>query len=170
MFYRNKTVAVVGGSDSANTAALYLAEVATKVYQIYRGNALRGETAWIDQIKKNPKIELVLNTNITEFVGEKSLEAIKIDRTYNDQSELKIDGLFIEIGSDPDLKLMQQLGLQTSDKGYIVTQPDQTTSRPGIWAAGDITTNSNQFRQIVTACSEGAIAAESIFKHLQKTK
>ncbi len=170
MFYKNKTVAVVGGSDSANTASLYLAEVASKVYQIYRGSALRGETAWIDQILTNPKIELILNTNITKLVGEKKLEWLEIDKNHRDQNELAVDGLFIEIGSDPDLKLIQQLKLETNDKGYIITQPDQTTSHPGIWAAGDITTNSNQFRQIVTASSEGAIAAESIFKQLQKTK
>ena len=170
MFYKNKTVAVIGGSDSANTAALYLAEVADKVYQIYRGNALRGETAWIDQILNNPKIELLLNTNIIELIGEKKLESLQLDHEHKGQQQLIIDGLFIEIGSDPDLKLIQQLNLTTNEKGYIMTQPDQTTSHPGIWAAGDITTNSNQFRQIVTASSEGAIAAESIFKYLQKTK
>jgi thioredoxin reductase (NADPH) len=170
MFYKNKTVAVIGGSDSANTASLYLAEVADKVYQIYRGEALRGETAWIDQIHKNPKIELILNTNITGLIGDKKLEAIELDQPYQEQNQLKINGLFVEIGSDPDLKLIQQLNLQTDEKGFIQTGPDQTTSQPGIWAAGDITTNSNRFRQIVTACSEGAIAAENIFKHLQKSK
>lgn len=170
MFYKNKTVAVIGGSDSANTASLYLAEVADKVYQIYRGSALRGETAWIDQIHHNPKIELILNTNITKLIGEKKLGLLELDRSHNGQNQITIDGLFIEIGSDPDLKLIRQLNLETDEKGYIVTQPDQATNQAGIWAAGDITTNSNQFRQIVTASSEGAIAAESIFKHLQKSK
>jgi thioredoxin reductase (NADPH) len=169
MFYRNKTVAVIGGSDSANTASLYLAEIASKVIQIYRGNSLRGETAWIEQIEKNPKIELVMNTNVTGLTGDQQLEAVELDRPYQGNTTLKIDGLFVEIGSDPDLKLIQQLQLQTDQKGFIITQPDQTTSLPGVWAAGDITTNSNQFRQIITACSEGAIAAESIFKFMKRS-
>lgn len=170
MFYRGKTVAVAGGSDAANTAALYLAEIAGKVYQIYRGKELRGETAWIDQIKKNPKIEVLFETNITELVGENKLESVRLDKPSAGADGLKLDGLFVEIGSDPDMTLIKELELETDAKGYIVTATDQTTSVPGVWAAGDITTNSDGFRQIITACSEGAIAAQSIFKQLQKTK
>lgn len=167
-FFKDKVVAVIGGSDSANTASLYLAEIAQKVYQIYRGSELRGETAWIEQISKNPKIELILNSTIKSLVGDSVLNGVLLDRVDQGEVELSVDGLFVEIGSDPDGTLIQRLGIETDAKGYVVTQSDQRTSVSGIWAAGDITTNSDGFRQIVTACSEGAIAARSIFYALKK--
>ena len=167
MFFRNKVVAVIGGSDSANTAAIYLSQVANKVYQIYRGEALRGETAWIDQIKANEKISVIYNTQVVELLGENNLAGIKLDKPFDGQDKLDVDGVFVEVGSEPDLDLINQLSLETDKGHYIITKENQTTSREGVWAAGDITTNSNSFRQIVTACSEGAIAAESIFKYLQ---
>lgn len=170
MFYANKIVAVVGGSDSANTAALYLSTVATKVYQIYRGQELRGEVAWIEQIKNNHKIEVLLETNIIELLGVERLTGIKLDRPFNGQTELALDGLFVETGSVPDLILINLLDLEVNEANYIKTGPDQRTSRPGIWAAGDITTNSNSFRQIITACAEGAVAAQSIFSAIQRNK
>ncbi len=169
-FFKDKIVAVVGGSDSANTAALYLAEIARHVYQIYRGDALRGETAWIEQIKKRSNITVLTKTNVVAVSGESILQGIELDQPFDGRTELSIDGLFIEIGSDPDGKLIQQLELDTDRGGYIVTQADQRTSVEGVWAAGDVTTNSDGFRQIVTACSEGAIAARSIFYALKKQK
>ncbi len=167
MFYANKTVAVIGGSDSANTAALYLSQVATKVYQIYRGEKLRGEVAWIDQIKANRKIEVLYNTQVTEILGEQKVSGLKIDKPYQEKTELTLDGIFVEVGSEPEQALIQQLGLETDESGYIKTNPNQSTSLEGVWAAGDITTNSDYFKQIVTAESEGAVAAASIYKYLQ---
>lgn len=170
MFYKDKVVAVVGGSDSANTAALYLAQLAKKVYQIYRGDSLRGETAWIDQIKTNEKISVIYNTQVTELIGSGKLTGIKIDTQFAGHYQLDVDGLFVEVGSEPDLDLINQLSLDIDKGYYIITKENQATSRDGVWAAGDITTNSNSFRQIITACAEGAIAAESIFKYLQKSR
>ncbi|MCD4705298.1 FAD-dependent oxidoreductase, partial [bacterium] len=167
MFYKDKIVAVLGGSDSANTASLYLADIAQKVYQIYRKDALRGEVAWIDQIKNNNKIEVIYNTNIIEIKGDEKIKTIKLDTSYQGKDELEIDGLFIEIGSEPDYELLVKLNIKTNDHGYIVIEKDQSTNIDGIYAAGDITTGSNNFRQIITACSEGAIAAESIHKHIK---
>jgi len=168
MFYAGKTVAVVGGSDSANTAALYLARVAEKVYQIYRGDQLRGEVAWIDQVKQHPKIELLYNTDVTKLNGVERLESVELSQELNGSKILKLDGLFIEAGSKPDMTLIHHLGLETDEAGYIKTASNQATSQAGVWAAGDITTNSDSFRQIVTACAEGAIAARSVYTHLQK--
>ncbi len=170
MFYRDKVVAVVGGSDSANTASLYLAEVAKKVYQIYRRDKLRGEMMWIHQIEANPKIEVIYNTEVTGLVGKEKLEKIVLNRTYQGKNELAVDGLFVEIGTVPQKVLVEELSLEVDDKGYIKVGPDQQTSQSGVWAAGDITTNSNYFHQIITACAEGAVAAESIFKFLQEKK
>lgn len=167
MFYANKVVAVIGGSDSANTASLYLAKVATKVYQIYRGENLRGEVAWIDQIKANDKISVLYKTQVTEIIGDKKVTGLKIDQAFADKLELEVDGIFVEVGSDPDQTLIKQLDLEVDAGGYIKTEPNQTTSQAGVWAAGDITTNSDYFKQITTACSEGSVAAQSIFKYLQ---
>ncbi|MFA6194608.1 MAG: FAD-dependent oxidoreductase [Patescibacteria group bacterium] len=169
LFYKDKTVAVVGGSDSANTASLYLARVAHKVYQIYRGDSLRGETAWIDQVNSNKNISVIYNTQITELLGVEKLTGLKLDKPFAGKNELSVDGVFVEVGSEPDLDLINQLSLETDEGHYIATKENQATSREGVWAAGDITTNSNSFRQIITACSEGAIAAENIFKYLQKS-
>lgn len=169
MFYKGKTVAVIGGGDSANTASLYLAEVAEKVYQIYRGEKLKGEPAWVDQIKVNKKINVIYNTNVVEIIGEEKLSAIKI-KDGDKEETLLIDGLFVEIGSQPELSLIEQLGLDIDEGKYIKVTSAQETSRARIWAAGDITNASDNFRQIITACSEGAIATQSIFKYLQATK
>jgi thioredoxin reductase (NADPH) len=168
MFYRDKIVAVIGGSDSANTSSLYLSQITKQVYQIYRGEALRGETAWIDQIKNNKKIKVIYNNEIVGLIGEEKLSTLELKNKFEGNTKIKIDGLFIEIGSEPDLDLSKQLNLKIDKSGYIVTNSDQTTNQEGIWAAGDITTNSNSFRQIITACAEGSIATENIFKFLNK--
>jgi thioredoxin reductase (NADPH) len=170
MFYQNKVVAVVGGSDSANTTALYLADTAQKVYQIYRREKLRGMPVWVEQIKNNPKITVINQTRITGIKGEKKLEKVILDNPYQGKKELAVDGLFIEIGTIPNQTLIKKLSLKTDDQGYIKVKPDQKTNQPGVWAAGDITTASNHFHQIITACSEGAIAVESIFKFFQAKK
>jgi len=169
MLYKNKTIAIVGGSDSANTSALYLSQIADQVYQIYRGSSLRGDPTWIEQIHQNSRITTIYNTNIVELLGQEKLTGVKLDQPYQQQDILKIDGLFIEIGSEPDLSIIQNLSISTQNN-YIISNPDQTTTHPGIWAAGDITTGSNGFRQIITSCSEGAIAAQNIFEYLQRQK
>ena len=164
MFYRDKTVAVIGGSDSANTTSLYLAEVAQKVYQIYRGEKLRGEAVWIEQIKNNKKIEVIYQTQVKGLVGDEKLKSIILDKPYKSNSTIKLDGLFVEIGTVPQKVLIKDLSLKTDERDYVIVGQDQKTSQVGVWAAGDITNSSNNFRQIITACSEGAIATENIFK------
>lgn len=166
--YKGKTVAVIGGSDAANTSAIYLADIAKKVYQIYRKDQLRGEPAWVDQVLKTPKIEVIYNTNVTEILGKDHLEGIKLDAPYNGSPTIALDGLFIEIGAEPDPILPKQLGLATDPQGYVVVTPDQKTSVPGIWAAGDLTTNSSGFHQIITAAAEGAVAAQDAYKLLKE--
>ncbi|MCK4968367.1 MAG: FAD-dependent oxidoreductase [Candidatus Aenigmarchaeota archaeon] len=169
MFYQNKTVAVIGGGDSANTSSLYLAKIAKQVYQIYRGNKLHGETIWIDKVIHNKKIKLIYNTEVANLEGKEKLERIVLNVPYQQAREINVDGLFIEIGTMPRKQLIKQLLLKTDQDGFIKVSADQKTSRVGVWAAGDITSASNNFRQIITACSEGSIAIENIFEFLQKT-
>lgn len=170
MFYKDKTAVVIGGGDSAHTASLYLAEVAKKVYQIYRGPELKGEPAWIDQLMKNDKVTVIFNTNVVGLLGKDKLSGVRIDRKHDGSDIIETDGLFIEIGSQPGRSLSEILGIKTDDKGYIKVDSAQRTNVSGVWAAGDITTGSNNFRQIITACSEGAIASEDIFKKIQRER
>ncbi len=166
-FYKNKAVAVVGGSDSAAGAAVYLADIAQKVYLIYRGKKLRAEKHWVDLIEKKNNIEILLETNITELSGMEKLEKAALDKEYNGQKELLTEGLFIEAGSDPRADFARDLGVETDEQGYIKIKKDGATNIRGVWAAGDITDGSDKFRQVVTAAAEGAIAARSIYNYLK---
>lgn len=167
-FYRGKTVAVVGGSDSAAGAAVYLGDLAEKVYLLYRGDKLRCEDFWMRAIAANPKIEILYSTNIKEIRGEGKVEEVLLDGVYKGSDKLKVDGVFAEIGSDPNTEMARALGVETDPEGYIVIDPEGRTSLKGVWAAGDITTGSAKFKQIVTAAAEGAIAANSIQKFLKR--
>ena len=166
-FFKEKMVAVVGGSNAATTAALLLSEVATHVYIIYRKDALRGDQKWVEAVLQNKKIEVIYNTLVIGLKGNGKLEGITLDTEFNRGKLLKVDGLFIEIGSEPNGDLPLKLGLKTDEVGYIKTKEDQSTNIEGIWAAGDMTTNSNRFQQVVTAVSEGAIAANSVYQYLK---
>ena len=168
MFFKNKIVGVVGGSDSALTSALYLSDIAKQVYLIYRGQKLRGEPIWAEKISQQKNIEILLETNITKLNGEEKLTGIELDKPYQNKNQIELDGLFIEIGHTPDLgDYVEKLKIDLNEQGHIKVGPDQKTTCQGIWAAGDITTNSNGFRQIITACAEGAIAAENVFHYIQ---
>jgi thioredoxin reductase (NADPH) len=162
-FFKGKTVAVIGAANSAITAALLLSTLADKVYMIYRSENLKGDPIWIDKVKENPKIILIPNTNIIGLSGENNLEKVILDNPYNDSTEIAVEGLFIEIGVVPNTVLTNKIGVTVDEKGYIVVDNAQATNIPGIWAAGDITNNSNNLHQVITACAEGAVAANAIF-------
>jgi len=166
-FFKEKIVAVVGGSNAATTSALLLSEVAKRVYIIYRRNALRGDQKWVETVLKNEKIEVIYNTLVVGLNGNDKLEEIILNKEFNGTRSIKVDGLFIQIGSEPNASLPLQLGLDTDKEGYIKVGEDQSTSIKGIFASGDITTNSNKFQQVVTAVSEGAIAANSAYKYVR---
>lgn len=168
MFFKDKIVSVVGGGNSALTAALYLAEVAQKVFLLARGEEFNGEIAWVDLVNKNEKIEVLFKTQVKELRGETKLTEIVLDKN-GEEKVMSLDGLFVEIGTDPDNFLSDQLGVET-DKKFLKVNQAQKTNIDGVWAAGDLTTNSNFFRQVITACSEGAIAAYDIFSYLQKRR
>jgi len=170
MFFRNKNVAVIGGGSSALTAALHLAEIASKVYIIVRKDAFRGEPAWIEKVEENSKIEIIFNTNVIEMIGETKLEAIKLDKEHNSSDQIALDGLFVEIGSSPQTEFFDALQIKIDAENYISVAEDQMTNIPGVYAAGDITSGSNRVHQIVTAAAEGAVAASSIFKYLKQIK
>lgn len=161
-FYKDKLVAVVGGSNSALTAALLLSKYAKKVYLIYRQEKFsKAEPAWIKQVESSEKIETLFNSEIKELQGAEKITGIKL----NTKKELSVDGVFIEIGATPNIKLIEQLKIN-SEKGYIVTDKFQKTSVDGVFAAGDIT--NHPLKQVITACGEGAVAAASAYQEIRK--
>lgn len=168
MFYKNKTVAVVGGSNAAVMAASMLSDIAKRVYLIYRGTELRGEPLWIDEVNKKDNIEIIFTTIVIGLEGENRLERIKLSRAHNNSEYLDVDGIFVEIGSVPNVDLATKLGVELDEKKYIKVNGDQSTNIEGIWAAGDCTSASNRFRQVITAASEGSIAANAIFSYIKQ--
>ncbi len=167
MFFREKVICVVGGGNAAVTSALGLTDFASKVYLIYRGDRLPAEPVWLDKVAINPKIEVIRNTNIIEIRGEQKVERVILDKAYDDKTYLELDGVFVEIGSEPGVELARTLGVEIDEQGYIKVNADMSTNVPGVFAAGDITTGSNKFRQILTAAAEGAISANGAYKMLK---
>ena len=122
---------------------------------------------WIERAENNKKIEMIFESVPKELKGEEKLESVIFDQNGKN-IEIKLDGLFIEIGTDPESDLAKKLGVSVNEKGYIKVNEDMSTNVPKVFAAGDVTTGSNMLAQIVTACAEGAIAAESAYKYLKK--
>jgi thioredoxin reductase (NADPH) len=163
-FYEDKVVGVIGGSSAATMAAMMLSDIAKKVYILYRGKELRGDPTWKRDVVKKDNIEILYQTVVIGLEGDEKLQALKLNKDYQGTNILPVDGVFVEIGSEPNQDLPRKIGLKTDKKGYIITDESQKTSVEGIWAAGDCTTNSNGFRQVVTAVGEGGVAANSVYR------
>jgi thioredoxin reductase (NADPH) len=166
-FFKDKTVAVIGGANSAVMAAAELAQLAGKVYLVHRSE-LKAEPVWIDRLKANPKIVFVPETNLTEIIGESKVEKVELDKPFEGKNELALDGVFVEIGVSPLVELVRSLDCEIAANGAIKIGEKRETNTPGIFAAGDATNGSGGFRQIITASSEGAIAARSAFEYLKE--
>lgn len=172
-FFRNKTVAVIGGGNAALASALYLTTIASKIYLIHRRGEFRAFKTYVDKVSSNPRIELLLNTIAVEIIGRDRVEALRLRNILSSEEKLvKIDGVFIEIGSKPPVDLFKKIGLETDENGYAVVKPDQSTNLPGIYVAGDSAGGPFKYRfeQIITAVAEGAKAADAVFKYLLQVK
>lgn len=165
-FFKDAVVTLVGGGNSVISAALYLADLASKVYVVCRGEALKGEPAWRDELIKRPNVSMIYNTNVIGLVGEEKLESLTLDNEFEGSTNLPTTGLFVEIGLLPQTELFKDLGGEVDELGYIKVKPDMSTSLQNVYAAGDSTDASNNFHQIVTAAGEGSVAADSIYKSL----
>ena len=167
-FFKNKTVAVVGGGNTGLEDCLYLSGVANKVYLIHRRDKFRGDDITVNKIfalEKAGKIELVLNCVIESIQGTQTLENINVkDLVTGEVKQLKTDGLFVAIGRKPDTGFLQ--GIKVDNAGYIITDEKMSTNIAGVYAGGDV--RNTPFRQIVTACSDGAIASVSVLNYLAK--
>lgn len=178
MFFKNKNVLVVGGSDSAAKAALYLSEIAKKVYVSYRKGEMRCEPISLEKIKGKKNIEISYFTNPVEILGDKKVTGIVLKREevsgcsekYGkcENFKLDVDGIFIEIGAAPVIEVVQPLGIKLNEGGFIIVDRNCKTNVEGVYAAGDNTDSS--FKQLITASSEGAMAAKSAHEFLKFSK
>jgi thioredoxin reductase (NADPH) len=157
-FFREKTIAVVGGGDSAIEEATFLTKFASKVYIIHRRDSFRASKIMQEKAFDNPKIEIIWNSAITELKGEKALDGVVLENTETGaKTDLAIDGLFIAIGSDPRVGLVEHQ-LDISEERFIkVDGRTSKTSLPGVFAAGDVIDPT--YRQAITAAGSGCVAA-----------
>jgi len=167
--FRDKVVAIVGGSDSAAKDALVLAEHAKKVYIIARGENIRPEPINLERIKKNKRIEIITKTNIKEVKGDYLVKSIILDKPYKGKNELQVQGVFVAIGHIILSDLAKKLGVKTNEKGeIIINHKDSSTNIKGIFAAGDV--SDKPFKQLITGVADACTAAHSAYEYLGKGK
>ena len=162
-FYRGRTVAVVGGGNSAVEDALYLSRICGKVILIHRRESFRAAKFSQEALEKAENVEILRNSRVTELLRDSRLQGVRIADTRTGQSrELPLDGLFISIGRTPNTAIFPEL---TDDDGYLQADETTRTRIPGVFAVGDV--RSKPLRQIVTAVADGAVAAHYAEQYLQ---
>ena len=164
-FYKGKTVAIVGGGNTALEDAIYLSNIAQKIYLIHRRDNFRGEAKYLNEIKKKKNIEIIINSNITKLNGKDLLESIEVKDNENNTKEIKINGLFIAVGQSPKNEIFSNI-INVNKSGYIESDDGVHTNIEGIYVAGD--TRVKTLRQLTTAVSDGAIAATTAIKEMRK--
>ena len=157
-FFRGKDVAVVGGGDTAVTEAVFLSRICRKVYIIHRRDSFRAAHAETDKLKAADNIEPIMNAQVRALLGEKKLESIVLSEPNESSRILELSAVFVAVGAIPNSKLFTGV-LNLDEQGYIITDEEMNTGIPGVFAAGDI--RKKMLRQVITAASDGAIAAHS---------
>ena len=164
MLYRGKTVAVVGGGNSAAADALLLSRICKKVYLIHRRDSLRAEKIHHEPLMRAETVEFKWNATVKALHGEEKLSKITVQSTKTGESEqIEVDGLFISIGRSPETALFG--GQLLLENGYILAGEDTKTNIPGVFAAGDV--RKKALRQIVTAAADGAVAAHFAKEYIE---
>jgi len=164
--FKEKTVAVIGGGNSAISAALELEKYVEKVYILNLGETLVGEEVRIDQLKKSNKVEIVASAKTTEIIGDKLVEHLKYkDLKSNEEKEIAVSGIFVEIGWEPSTNYLEGF-VELSPQKEIKIDTSNRTNIEGVFAAGDATTV--KYKQAVIACGEGAKAALATWDYLSK--
>lgn len=164
-FFKKQDVAVVGAGDSALEEAIYLSNLANKVYLLVRRDVMRASKAMQARVSKMQNIEVLWNTNVEEVLGDQSVEGLRIVNNKTGQkSELSVTGLFLAIGHNPNSEIFKGQ-LEVDPQGYIVTRPGTSqTNLPGVFAAGDV--QDTRYRQAITAAGSGCKAALDAEKYL----
>lgn len=168
MFYKGKTVAVVGGGNSAAADAMILSRICEKVILIHRRDSLRATKIYHDPLMKTENVEFRWNSTVHRLLGEERISGVELKDVNTGQiSTLKVDGLFISVGRSPSTELFQ--GQVELDKnGYIIADESTRTNLPGVFAAGDVRTK--VLRQVITAAADGAVAAYYAEEYLTQMK
>ena len=166
-FYKNKTVAVIGGGSSAGTEALYLSNICNKVYLIHRRDVFRMEDVLLNKIKNKDNIEIIVNSNLKKIDGINNVDKIYVENKNNEVNEINLDGVFISIGKEPSTSLFNNTNLELDKNGYIITEPDGgKTNIDGVYAVGDV--SNKPYKQGIIASGYGAIVALEIQKDFNK--
>ena len=163
-FYKNKVVAVVGGGNTALEDAVYLSNIASKVYLIHRRDSFRGEETYVDELRKQENVEYILNANIVKINGEDKIESIDVKNIDGNIQTIVIDGLFIAVGQEPKNEIFKNI-IEIDKNGYIISEDGVHTSQKGIYVAGDARVKT--LRQLTTAVSDGAVAATTAIKEMR---
>ncbi len=164
MFFKNRDIVLVWWGNTALTEALYLAEICRKVYIVHRRDTFRAEDIWVEQVQQRDNIELVLREEVEEVGGEMFLEYVQL----KSGKQLKADGFFVAIWSDPSTHLIAHLDPKMDDEWCLVVDARQETSISWLYAAGDVTTNSNKFKQTIMSAAEWCLAADSIHEDMMR--
>ena len=166
-FFKNKDVVVVGGGDSACDEAVYLSTLCSHVTVVHRKNQFRAQKAVAEKVLSNPKISVRFNSKVSRIAGDTKVSSVELSDTITgEKSTLQTSAVFIFVGMIPQVSLISNL--KTDESGYIVTGEDMATSIPGLFASGDV--RSKPFRQIVTACSDGAVASHSALNYIRQLR
>jgi thioredoxin reductase (NADPH) len=169
--FKERRVVVVGGGNSALEGAELLTRYATKVYLVHRRDEFRAQPIYVKLVKEKPNVELLLNSRVTKIEGDKLVRKVTVESLKDGtKRELEVDGIFIEIGFDPDVQFAKRNGIETDEFGYIKVDEWMRTNVPGIFAAGDCTQLWIGFRQVVTAAAQAAVAAHSAYNYINETK
>ncbi|TWO98667.1 hypothetical protein EUA78_01145 [TM7 phylum sp. oral taxon 351] len=164
-FYKGKTVAVVGGGNTALSDVLVLADLAEKVYLIHRRTEFRGEAKLVEQVKNRANVELVLDSEVEKLEGEKRLEAVEVKNKNDEVRRILVDGLFVAVGQMPKNENFADV-IEVDEAGYILADESCETNVAGIFVAGD--NRKKEVRQLVTATSDGAVAALKAVQYLSE--
>ncbi|MBQ8533364.1 MAG: thioredoxin-disulfide reductase [Clostridia bacterium] len=165
-FYKDKTVAVVGGGNSAVSDALYLSRLAQKVYLIHRRDTLRATKIYHDPLLNTKNVEFLWNSKVSEIIAETRVNGIKVQNVNTDEiNTVSVDGLFVSIGRSPCTDVFKGK-VALDDFGYIIADETCKTNIPGVFAAGDVRTKA--LRQVVTAVSDGATAVHFAEQYIEK--
>lgn len=162
-FYKKKTVAVVGGGNTALEDALYLANLASKVYLIHRRDEFRGEESSVNLLKGKNNVEFIYNSNVTKLNTKDKIESIEVTNNDGTKTTIEVDALFIAVGRVPENQNFAKL-IKLDKAGYVIANENCHTNVEGIFVAGD--NRVKEVRQLVTATSDGAIAAVEAIKYI----
>jgi len=162
-FYKDKTVAVLGGGYTALDDALYLADISKTIYLIHRRNEFRGAQSTVAKLKSKENVVFLLNEEVAKICGNEEVESVLLKSGKG----IPVDGVFVAFGSTPNSSILEHI-VNTDEKGYIVALEDGKTSLDGLFVAGDVRTK--RLRQVVSAVSDGANAVTSVIEYLRDEK